>query len=225
MAQKELQLNVSAKGLRTSLQNGTKVEISPEGDVTVYTEGGVEAKPGVSGEAAQAQQISIAENFNAVSMFGAKVELAKNGNVIVHTDGTVKIKLPVAEKVKIPKLGTVMEDGTIFAGISPDTNKPMYAAPADESRPMNFNKAAKRASELSKETGKAYRVPSAAELGVLFNNRAAIGGFKQKDVGIDSFYHSSTPTRLSGARMQNFEDGNKRTVWKSADLSVRLVRS
>src|ERR1039458_10259614 len=30
-----------------------------------------------------------------------------------------------------PKIGDKMPDGTVLAGISPDTNKPMYATPAD----------------------------------------------------------------------------------------------
>ena len=47
-----------------------------------------------------------------------------------------------------PKIGDRMPDGTIFAGISPDTNKPMYATPADASLTMTFNNAQKFAAKL-----------------------------------------------------------------------------
>jgi len=40
-----------------------------------------------------------------------------------------------------PKVGDKMPDGTVLAGISPDTNKPMYATPADASLTMTFNEA------------------------------------------------------------------------------------
>jgi hypothetical protein len=30
------------------------------------------------------------------------------------------------------QVGEAMEDGTIYAGISPDTGKPLYATPKDE---------------------------------------------------------------------------------------------
>lgn len=34
-------------------------------------------------------------------------------------------------KESAKKIGDVMKDGTIYAGISPDTGKEMYAAPVD----------------------------------------------------------------------------------------------
>lgn len=100
------------------------------------------------------------------------------------------------------KVGAKMEDGTIYAGVSPDTGEAMYAAPADLSLKKLFNKrknkmsleeAKKQAKELSRKTGDNYRVPSAAELQVLFNNRAAIGGFNEAANTVDSCYRSSTP--------------------------------
>ena len=70
-----------------------------------------------------------------------------------------------------------MPDGTVLAGISPDTNKPMYATPADASLTMTFNEAQEYAAKLDAHGHKDWRVPTKAELNVLFNNRAAIGGF------------------------------------------------
>ncbi|HYW44393.1 MAG TPA: hypothetical protein VE959_16140 [Bryobacteraceae bacterium] len=37
-----------------------------------------------------------------------------------------------------PVLGEKMPDGTVFAGISPETNQPMYATPADA--PLNLSR-------------------------------------------------------------------------------------
>ena len=31
----------------------------------------------------------------------------------------------------MPQIGDEMPDGTVYAGLSPDTNKPMYTTPAD----------------------------------------------------------------------------------------------
>src|SRR5271163_4912245 len=76
-----------------------------------------------------------------------------------------------------PKVGDKMRDGTVLAGISPDTNKPMYATPADASLTMTFNEATEYAAKLDAHGHKDWRVPTKAELNVLFNNRAAIGGF------------------------------------------------
>jgi hypothetical protein len=38
-------------------------------------------------------------------------------------------------------IGDKMPDGTVFADISPDNEKPMYARPADASLTMTFNEA------------------------------------------------------------------------------------
>ena len=46
------------------------------------------------------------------------------------------------------KIGDKMPDGTIYAGISPDTNQPMYAPPTDASLTMKFNDATEYAAKL-----------------------------------------------------------------------------
>jgi hypothetical protein len=44
--------------------------------------------------------------------------------------------LPAGGWVPQPKIGGKLPDGTVFAGISPDTNKPMYTTPEDASLTM-----------------------------------------------------------------------------------------
>ena len=63
-----------------------------------------------------------------------------------------------------PKVGDKMPDGTVLAGISPDTNKPMYATPADASLMMTFNEATEYAAKLDAHGHKDWRVPTKAEL-------------------------------------------------------------
>jgi Protein of unknown function (DUF1566) len=86
--------------------------------------------------------------------------------------------------VKAPEPGDTMPDGTIFVGISPDTRKSMYAAASDAPKRMTFAQAKGYAAALDAHGHKDWRVPSKGELEVLFNNRAAIGGF---DSSTDSY--------------------------------------
>jgi hypothetical protein len=72
-------------------------------------------------------------------------------------------------------LGAVMPDGTIYAGVSPDTGRPMFATPKDAPLTLTFDEAAEYAKELDAQGHKDWRVPAKAELNVLFQNRAAIG--------------------------------------------------
>jgi hypothetical protein len=84
-------------------------------------------------------------------------------------------------KSKPLRIGSKMQNGTIYAGNSPDTGKPMYAMPADASVTYAFNEAQKYAQTLNacKEHGhNDWRVPTKNELNVRFNNRTAIGGFR-----------------------------------------------
>src|SRR5438034_645587 len=76
-----------------------------------------------------------------------------------------------------PRIGDRMPDGTIYAGFSPDSGRPMYAMPADAPLLMAFKEAADHAAQLRAHGHRDWRLPTRRELNVLFNNRAAIGGF------------------------------------------------
>jgi hypothetical protein len=71
-----------------------------------------------------------------------------------------------------------MPDGTAYAGGSPETGKAMYVAPADAPLTMKWAEAIAYAEKFDGNGHRDWRVPSAAELKVLYNDRAAIGGFK-----------------------------------------------
>jgi hypothetical protein len=104
-------------------------------------------------------------------------------------------------------VGDRMPDGTVFAGISPDTNKPMYATPADASVTMKFNEAQKYAAKFDAHNHKDWHVPTRNELNVLFNNRAAIGGFNVTGSLPAGWYWSATPNDQWDAWGQRFGDG------------------
>jgi hypothetical protein len=102
------------------------------------------------------------------------------------------------------EIGAVMKDGTIYGGISPTTHKPMFVAPKSSEKTMAFKQAAAYASTLEVGGHKDFRVPTMAELRVLFANRdkgALKGTFnaasKPKDAKeakiAKNYYWSSTP--------------------------------
>src|SRR5262249_10581674 len=76
-----------------------------------------------------------------------------------------------------PAIGDRMEDATISAGKSPDAHRKMYTTPADAPGTYSFDQAKAYCAGLDAHSHNDWRVPSKRELNVLFNSRAAIGGF------------------------------------------------
>jgi hypothetical protein len=105
------------------------------------------------------------------------------------------------------KPGDKMPDRTVYAGLSPETGKAMYATPADGSMTMTFNDAQKYAAQLDAHGHKDWHVPTKAELNVLFNNRAAIGGFNVTGSAPAGGNWSASPSLEWGAWGQGFSDG------------------
>jgi hypothetical protein len=124
-----------------------------------------------------------------------------------------------------PKIGDKMPDGTVYAGISPDTNKPMYATTADAPLTLKFNKATEYAAQLDAHGHRDWHLPTKNELNALFNNRAAIGGFDISGSYPASWYWSATPDNKWDAWGQRFSDGWQNCNRKVDDSPVRLVRS
>jgi len=123
------------------------------------------------------------------------------------------------------KIGDKMPDGTVYAGISPDTNKPMYAPPADAPFTCTFNEARLYAAATPAHGHHDWRVPTKGELNVLFNNRAAIGGFNETGSYPAGWYWSSSPTSPQRAVGECFRDGRQYDTSHKGNLSsVRLVR-
>ena len=123
----------------------------------------------------------------------------------------------------VPRIGEKMPDGTVCVGVSPETHHPMYATQKDVPEKMEFKEAQEYAAQLDAHGHKDWRVPTKAELNVMFNNRAAVGGFKV--AGLDPLYYwTSTPDYGFGGCTQRFSDGIQSNDRRTKLLRVRCVR-
>jgi hypothetical protein len=100
----------------------------------------------------------------------------------------------------------------------------MYATTADAPLTMKFNKATEYAAQLDAHSHKDWRMPTQAELNVLFNNRAAIGGFNVTGSDPAGWYWSAAPYGNWVAWGQRFSDGLQYYNYKDVHSSVRMVR-
>jgi hypothetical protein len=195
-----------------------------------------------------AKEIDLGSGFGdvAVKANGIRVELHADGSVAAYTQkdvdaytsGAVHLHPAVNDdNQSAAKVGTKpgdrMADGTVYAGISPDTGKAMYATPADAPLTYTFNQAQKYAAKLEAHGHQDWRVPTKKELDVLFNNRAAIGGFNVTGSDPAGWYWSSSQNffllawaeRFSLAWAQRFSDGDQSKYgYKDDASSLRCVR-
>lgn len=164
---------------------------------------------------------------------GIRVQFNANGGIDVYGNVPVTLHAPVNDAVPQlqvkaePQVGDRMEDGTVFGGISPDTNRPMYVCPADVSLTMKWKQAMDYAARFEghgKPVG-SFRLATEGELNVLFLNRAKIGGFNETGSIPAGHYWSSVEFVNDTARVQNFTLGYRGQIPKLSHSSVRLVRS
>jgi hypothetical protein len=146
----------------------------------------------------------------AVQGCGVKVEISSDGKVTVYSKAqpVAPQSAPETKATSVPKIGAMVLNGSIYAGMSPDTGKPMYTTPKDASMHCNFNQAADYAAKLEVYGCQDWRVPTTDELNVLFENRAAIGGFDTTGSNPTGWYWSSSRTG-NYARVQRFSDGSQ----------------
>src|ERR1700675_2869678 len=111
--------------------------------------------------------------------FGDVVIATNTGKILIRAIGRVESypkaandEVPANDKARAgPEIGDEMADGTIYAGISPDTHKPMCATPQDAPGTFTFNEAAKFAKNLDANGYKDWHPPTKGELNVLYENR------------------------------------------------------
>ena len=138
-----------------------------------------------------------------------------------------KLRALYNKEPPLPEIGEKMPDGTIYAGISPTSNKPMFAAATDERGPMTFNSAALCATRRIAGGKRDFRVPDVKEQQVLFDNRnkgALKGTFNTSGGGLVGWYWSSTPHFGTGGVKRRFSDGGTLGVQEGTLASVRCVR-
>ncbi len=210
--------------------NGVRVEIHTDGSVVAYTESDVDAYTNGA--------VHVHPAVNDVGEPTAKGERKPgnrmpDGSVDAYTAGAVKAHAAANDESKSASLagftrlepGVRMRDGTIYAGISPDTHKPMYATPADAPLTMKWKQAMEYAAKLDAHGHHDWRAPTKGELNVLFQNRAAIGGFNDiYDSGPAGWYWSSLEDYFIGAWAQQFNDGHQFVDARYYASSLRCVR-
>jgi hypothetical protein len=130
-----------------------------------------------------------------------------------------------------PAVGDTCSDKTIYAGRSPDTGSFMFATPHDaagDARP--WKQAMQYAADLDVNGHKDWKLPSKAELNLLYQNRhkgALKGTFDESGSNPSGWYWASSknPFDPGYARVQRFSDGGPNWYWKGDVASVRPVRS
>lgn len=203
-------------GTVTVKANGVRVEIHNDGSVLAYTKADVKKLSDENNTSADAKEPNAKEpHGNDQVPDGAS-------QVSDRADPTASCEQPSG-----PRIGAMMTDCTVYAGISPDTGKPMYAMPADASLTLTFNEARKHAKTRNARNTldhDDWRVPTKSELNELFNNRAAIGGFDVTGSGSSVWYWSSSSDGIWNAWGQRFSDARQDYYSKDLRSSVRLVR-
>ena len=95
---------------------------------------------------------------------------------------------------------------------------------ADAPLTYALSEAWKYAAKLEAHGHKDWRVPTKSELNVLFNNRAAIGGFDETGSGPAGWYCSSTEYDNGLAWAQRFSEGSQFWSYDRNGSSLRCVR-
>ena len=125
-------------------------------------------------------------------------------------------------------IGARTQNGTAYAGISPDTQRPLYTTPADAPGTYTFEEAKSNCAGLDVNGHDDWRVPSKGELNVLFQNRAAIGGFDEGGSFQTGRYWAAAESAIendhTGAWSQRFSDGEEGVSGKVTPSSLRCVR-
>lgn len=179
---------------------------------------------------ANKREISLGENFDvAVNVKGVRVEMRPDGSILTCTDIAVNVLLHANDDApravpKVPEPGTKMKDGTIYAGVSPDTGTALYVLPQDAPLVMKWKEAMQYAANLDAHGHRDWKLPSKTELDMLFENRAKIGGFNETGSIPAGYYWSSSENALNNAWYQRFSGGFQFNVNKNNGLSVRCVR-
>lgn len=140
-----------------------------------------------------------------------------------------------------PEVGTVMKDGTIYAGVSPETGRMLFVMPKDAPLLMNDNVAKGRIAAMNDGQTLGHddwRLPTLGELKVLFENKAKgglKGTFNEAAERNKPFTPPRTRTSPSWYRASDqgpgfttkglyFNNGEEETLLTIESSSVRYVR-
>jgi hypothetical protein len=143
-------------------------------------------------------------------------------------DGTVYagLSMQTGKPLFVPAAGGRMSDGTVYAGISPESTQPMYTTPQDAALVSSWSKAMQYCKTLSAFGHHDWRVPTLGELAVLYSNRADIGGFNETGLigNAPGYYWTSLAVGDDSAWGQRFNDGYHDDFSKRRNALLRCVR-
>lgn len=133
--------------------------------------------------------------------------------------------LPAFETPAAPYIGEQLPDGTVYAGLSPDSGRPLYARPADAPLKMTFNAAAEQAKFLDAHGHRDWRLPSQAELELL-NRHAHLGALKDSfDTAGGWYWSAEVFTAFRSFRHgRKFSDGTAGYLCQDHRHLARFVR-
>jgi hypothetical protein len=191
---------------------------------------GVEYQPGQAGKLDAPQTGDPRHSSHGLPVSPTEYENLKARALYEKTGhGPIGQEDPAAANSKTaPEIGDEMPDGTIYAGLSPDTGEKMFATPRDAPGTYTFNEAAKYAKDLDAHGHHDFHAPSQGELNVLWENRnkgKLAGTFNETGSDPAGWYWSSTPNFINIAWAQRFSDGYQNTKYfRNIDSSLRCVR-
>lgn len=122
------------------------------------------------------------------------------------------------------EIGDKVEDGSIFAGISPDTKTLLLVAAEDAPSLMSFDAAARHAKTFEAHGQKGWCLPTPEELSQIFRSKK--GGSLMGAFNLSSLYwtNKASPYSASYAYCADLSDGEEGYKKKDDKLPVRFVR-
>ncbi len=143
-------------------------------------------------------------------------------------DGTVYAGLSIktGKPMYVRSAGGRQKDGSVYGGASPDTSKDLFLTPDDAPGAYTWSDAVAYCKALAAAGHHDWRVPTLGELALQFNNRADIGGYNETGKLQDAtgYYWTSQEVGDEEAWAQRFNDGWHEHFSKTQYSSVRCVR-
>lgn len=150
--------------------------------------------------------------------------------VHVNEEAALLVPTPQRKEKSVPDIGDVMNDGTIYAGISPVTGEKMFTAPADAPDTMPYKEAFEYAAQVVDYQGRGgFRLPAPEELEVLYQNRqkgALKGSFNEAGARRHVEYWSTPEANAANGMpgYRNFSTGEKNILAPTHVLTARYIR-
>ena len=100
----------------------------------------------------------------------------RDPHLAVGDDGTVYagLSMQTGKPIYVAAAGRKNKDGTVYAGVSPDTGKELSLTPADAPGAYTWDSAMAYCKALAADGHHDWRLPTLGELAVQFINRADI---------------------------------------------------